>query len=318
MPLPQATGALTLGQGNVPAARCDEMERDPMRVVAVIPTLGRREQVARTVAFLAQQTRLPDEVVVSAPDPSHVALPANVPFPVRAVFGPTGLCAQRNTALSDLGARFDIVTFFDDDFVPAPDYIAGVVEAFTGNAEFAVVMGRVIRDGASNAGLDWPDALDALSRPDVDRPREAIVDHVGAYGCNMSIRVRAIGDMRFDERLVLYGWQEDIDFTSRLRARGRVVCVTALRGVHLGLKAGRVSGRRFGYSQVVNPVYLIRKRSVPAGFALRLMARNLAANVVHSVRPEPYVDRRGRLWGNLLGIAHVVRGRIEPEHALRL
>jgi hypothetical protein len=57
---------------------------------------------------------------------------------------------------------------------------------------------------------------------------------------------------------------------------------------------------------------------VPAGFALRLMARNLAANVVHSVRPEPYVDRRGRLWGNLLGIAHVVRGRIEPEHALRL
>jgi GT2 family glycosyltransferase len=193
-----------------------------------------------------------------------------------------------------------------------------VVAAFAANPDFAVVMGRVIRDGATNAGLGWPEALQALAVPDGCRPRQAVVDHVGAYGCNMSIRASLIGDMRFDERLVLYGWQEDIDFTSRLRARGRVVCVTALRGVHLGIKAGRVSGRRFGYSQVVNPVYLIRKRSVPAGFALRLMLRNLAANLVRSIRPEPYVDRRGRLRGNLLGLLHVMRGRVEPEHALRI
>jgi GT2 family glycosyltransferase len=287
-----------------------------MRLVVVIPTLGRREQVARLVAFLSHQSRLPDEVVVSAPDPSHVALPAETPFPVRALYGPRGLCAQRNTALADLGRRCDIITFFDDDFIPAPDYLGRVADAFAGNPEFAVVMGRVIRDGATSAGIDWPVALDALAQPDVEPPGQEVVDHVGAYGCNMSIREHLIGDMRFDERLVLYGWQEDIDFTSRLRARGRVVCVTAVRGVHLGLKAGRVSGVRFGYSQVVNPIYLIRKRSVPAGFALRLMPRNLAANLVRSFRPEPYVDRRGRLRGNLLGLSHVMRGRIEPEHVL--
>ena len=85
----------------------------------------------------------------------------------------------------------------------------------------------------------------------------------------MSIRASMIGDLRFDERLVLYGWQEDIDFTSQLRQRGRVVCVSNIRGVHLGLKAGRVSGERFGYSQVVNPVYLIRKGTVPAASRCR-------------------------------------------------
>ena len=126
-----------------------------------------------------------------------------------------------------------------------------------------------------------------------------------------------IGDMRFDERLVLYGWQEDIDFTSRLRRRGRVVCVPASAACISGLKAGRVSGKRFGYSQVVNPVYLIRKGSVPASFALPLMFRNLAANLVRSLRPEPYVDRRGRLRGNLLGLsppaARPHRARACPE-----
>jgi hypothetical protein len=53
----------------------------------------------------------------------------------------------------------------------------------------------------------------------------------------MSIRTSLAGELRFDERLVLYGWQEDSDFTCQLRSRGRVVGVNAIRGVHLGLKS---------------------------------------------------------------------------------
>ena len=56
---------------------------------------------------------------------------------------------------------------------------------------------------------------------------------------------------------------------------------------------------------------------MPASFALPLMLRNLAANLVRSLRPEPWVDRRGRLRGNLLAIGHVLSGRIEPEHVLK-
>jgi GT2 family glycosyltransferase len=153
---------------------------------------------------------------------------------------------------------------------------------------------------------------------DEEPDRAQVVDHVGAYGCNMSIRARLVGELRFDERLVLYGWQEDIDFTSQLRSRGRVVCVSAITGVHLGLKAGRVSGKRFGYSQVANPVYLILKGSVPASFALPLMGRNVVANLARSLWPEAYVDRRGRLRGNLLALVHVLSGRIEPEYILKL
>jgi hypothetical protein len=39
---------------------------------------------------------------------------------------------------------------------------------------------------------------------------------------------------------------------------------------------------------------------------------------VHSVRPEPFVDRRGRLRGNLLAVLDLVRGRTTPERILEL
>ena len=382
-----------------------------MKLTVIIPTLGRREQVARLLSYLNGQTRLPDEVILSAPDATHIELPECCSFPVSLVFGPKGLAAQRNTALAGALARFDIITFFDDDFLPSAEYLEQVEKAFVENngwavvmgmvvrdgatnagltwedaeaalretkseehdgpsvvdhvgaygcnmsfrssfvgdlrfdvitffdddfvpsAEYlehvekaflendgwAVVMGRVIRDGAANAGLTWEDAEAALRETDgqkFDGP--LVVDHVGAYGCNMSFRSSLVGDLRFDERLVLYGWQEDIDFTSQMRSKGRVVCVTAIKGVHLGIKTGRVSGKRFGYSQVANAIYLIKKGSVPASFALPLMFRNIAANLAKSLRPEPYIDRRGRLRGNMLAILHIAIGRIEPEYILKI
>lgn len=289
-----------------------------MKLVVAIATLGRREQLSRLVAYLERQTRLPDEIVVSAPDASHVGDLWSDSFPISTVFGDKGSSAQRNTALDNAETRFDIVTFLDDDFVPADDYLERVENAFAAHDDWAVVMGHAIMDGARNAGHNWHDALAALADAKANPAAEAVSDHVGAYGCNMSIRAAMIGGLRFDERLVLYGWQEDIDFTSQLRAKGRVVGVSSIVGVHLGLKAGRVSGVRFGYSQVVNPVYLIRKGTVPATFAVPLMARNIAANFARSVRPEPYIDRRGRLRGNMIAMAHILTGRIEPEYILKI
>ena len=62
----------------------------------------------------------------------------------------------------------------------------------------------------------------------------------------------------------------------------------------------------------------MRKGTMPAGFALELMSRNVMANAIRSVWPEAHVDRRGRLRGNLIAACHLLRGRIEPEYVLRL
>lgn len=290
-----------------------------MKLAVVIPTLGRRAVVNRLLAHLEKQTRAPDLVVISAPDSSHVEEYRSEVYEVRYIFGGRGLCQQRNRALAEIVDRFDVITYFDDDFVPAENYLSEVVNAFVRNEDFAVVMGDVLEDGARHAGFSFEDGMSILCEARAAlRPEREPVDHPGAYGCNMSIRASLIGELRFDERLPLYGWQEDIDFTNQLRRQGRVVWLATLTGVHLGLKGGRVSGVKFGYSQIVNPVYLVLKGTMPLGFAAGLMARNLAANFVKSLRPEPYVDRRGRLKGNMLAIGHVALGRVEPEYILEL
>jgi hypothetical protein len=75
---------------------------------------------------------------------------------------------------------------------------------------------------------------------------------------------------------------------------------------------------RLGYSQVANVAYLARKGTVPSPFLLKVASKNLMANLVRSVRPEPFVDRRGRLRGNLIGIGDLIRGRLKPERILTM
>ena len=290
-----------------------------MKLVVIVPTIGRKEIVSRVVRDLERQTRPPDEVVFSAPDPSHVEQFSPTRFPISYAFGRKGLCAQRNQALERTIGHFDIITFFDDDFLPATSYLERLERAFEEHSDWAVIHGNVVADGVRGPGLSVEEGLRALHCAEAAPLGELVVtDHLGAYGCNMSMRAKHIGTVRFDERLVLYGWQEDIDFTSQLGRFGRIVSLSSLIGIHLGVKGGRLSGVRYGYSQIINPLYLLRKGTMPTSFALNLMARNFAANVGKSLWPEPYVDRRGRLRGNLLAAYHVMRGRIEPEFVLML
>jgi glycosyltransferase involved in cell wall biosynthesis len=292
-----------------------------LKLVVIIATAGRAELVGQLLRHLETQTRPPDEVVLAAPDASHLDAYPPQRFAVSCVFGRLGLTAQRNLALELAIARSDVITFFDDDFLPASDYLERVQQAFAANPQWSVLFGHAVHDGATTPGLTFSEGLLKLRVAEEARsPQHAsqAYDHLGAYGCNMSVRSRHIGSIRFDERLVLYGWQEDIDFTNQLRRCGRVVALSTLLGVHLGVKAGRVSGIRFGYSQVVNPVYLIRKGTMPARFAIELMTRNLAANLVRSLWPEAHVDRVGRLKGNLLAAYHLLKGKVEPEYILKL
>lgn len=292
-----------------------------MKLIVIIATASRAELVGELLRHLEMQTRTPDEVILAAPDTFHLDRYRPQGFAVSCVFGRVGLTAQRNLALELALGRSDVITFFDDDFVPANDYLERIEQAFAANPDWNVLFGHAVHDGAGAAGLTFPEGLLKLRAAERMRPPQQPAqasDHPGAYGCNMSVRSKSVGSIRFDERLVLYGWQEDIDFTSQLRGSGRVVALNTLFGVHLGAKAGRVSGIRFGYSQVVNPVYLIRKGTMPVAFALELMTRNLAANILRSLWPEAHVDRVGRLRGNLLAAYHLLRGKVEPEHILKL
>jgi hypothetical protein len=129
----------------------------------------------------------------------------------------------------------------------------------------------------------------------------------------MAYRLSAIHGLRFDERLPLYGWHEDSDFRGQVEKRGLFVKAPDLWGVHLGHKAGRVNGTMLGYSQIANVAYLARKGTVPKRFLLASGTRNVVSNLMRSPRPEPFIDRRGRLRGNMLALRDMALRRLSPE-----
>jgi GT2 family glycosyltransferase len=315
-PLPQASAAAEPPRpGDRPAARAGG------RLAVGLATAGRRDMLSDTVRELARQSRPPDELVIcpaSAGDVDEAEIRRAIDCPIRIVPGPRGLTCQRNSILAAVEA--DFLVFFDDDFFPAPDYLAAAERLFASRPDALMITGKVIADGAPRQGYS-PDEARALLRDDQAPAASSLTPVYNGYGCNMAIRmanVRALG-VSFDPALPLYGWLEDVDFSRALVARGGAILKSAAcRGVHLGTKGGRTSGLRYGYSQIANPLYLAAKGTMTPWRAAWQMAQNLGANFSKAFNPEPWVDRRGRIKGNLIGFGDLVRGRLRPEKILDL
>ncbi len=283
-----------------------------MKLFVIVASIGRAELLAATIAHLSEQTRRPDGVlVVSVSDSDVAGVSTNAPFPVEVIFADMGLPKQRNAGLRHVAGRAEIIVFFDDDFVPALTYLAELEALFEARPEVVGATGRVIADGIKSRGISFTEAV-RLNAEDVPPAVPHERQMPALYGCNLSARASATEDLWFDENLPLYGWQEDVDFSYQLGQRGKLLLTDRLAGVHMGAKSGRTSGRRLGYSQIANPVYLLRKNTIPHRLAWRLMIRNVAANAVRTLRPEPYIDRRGRLVGNLMAIRDFARGKLHP------
>lgn len=301
---------------------CTRRPRREMHVALGIATTGRRAILRAVLPHLMEQARLPDQIVICAADVCDVDCANLGPLAerTRVVISEKGLCRQRNCILDSV-IEADLLLFFDDDFLAAPSYVEEMVGIFRRHPEVVMTTGTVDADGILGPGIPLEEGLQRLQKKmpsGLDVSERQAREHTiyNAYGCNMAVRmstVRGYG-LRFDENLPLYGWLEDVDFSRQLARHGRVVRSTRLHGVHLGTKSGRTSGLRLGYSQIANPVYLMRKKTMSPGQAAPQIARNLAANAIRSFHPEPWVDRKGRLWGNMRAVGDLLRGRLSPQN----
>jgi GT2 family glycosyltransferase len=290
-----------------------------VNIAVGIATRGRPDILAETLAELARQTRPADRVLVCHVDAADIGDLPNLHPHVTFLRSPAGLPRQRNVIL-DAAEDADVVLFVDDDFFPAPSWLAVLEMVMTSHPGCVVATGTVIADGAKGPGIT-PQAARQLLGQDTPPPDPlAVAAYFNGYGCNMALRmsaVRACG-IRVDEALPLYAWYEDIDVTRRLAAAsgGTILRLAGARGVHLGVKSARTPGLRLGYSQVVNPIYLMRKGSFPWNHAIPSAARHCLVNLLRAPLPEPEVDRFGRLRGNLLGLFDLLRGRAHPARIL--
>ncbi len=281
-----------------------------------IATRGRPDQAREVIRRLRQQTLPPSGILVVGVEPADVVgLPSA--DDIKVLYAAPGLTRQRNAVLDSLPADAGYVVYFDDDFLPDAHWLEAVVAAFEADSSIAGITGNVVADGILGPGLTVEEGEAALACADRSQLAWRIDDY-SPYGCNMAFRASAVKDLRFDERLVLYGWLEDRDFGSRVAANGRLIKLGQALGVHLGVKTGRVSGRRLGYSQIANVSYMLAKGTMSRREALTQALRNVGANLAKSPWAETYIDRRGRLLGNGLAVVDLIKGVCKPEHAERL
>ena len=306
-----------------------------MKKYVIVATKGRAPEVSYLLDALLQQESGVDGIYVIGAEPADLAGLDSHPIHhityVRLLIAPTaGGTFQRNYGVDALlsdeivaaGNQPWCAVFFDDDFRPERNWLAACSELFQSDPNVVALTGRVLADGVKGDGLTETQARDYLSGATAPQTHWAsgstrrLISCV--YGCNMAFAERAIRSCRFDEALPLYGWQEDQDYTAQAARLGTIVYEPTCVGVHLRSKRGRTSGLRLGYSQIANPVFLMKKRTMRARKAFGLIVRSVLSNAVHSIGAHPLVDYRGRLKGNLLACIDLLCGNSHPGRVLKI
>lgn len=281
------------------------------KVAVAVASLGRPNNLRALLESLSKQTLLPHQVILSVETKADCPDLSGLNFEVETVFGPRGLCRQRNRAIDRLSPEVNFIVFYDDDFVPSQISLEGIAAAFSKFEDINAMTGLVLKDGILGPGIPPEEATEIVNTWDAShhwKAPEILTERKGCYGCNMAFRVNAIGRIRFDEHLPHYGWLEDLDFSARMP--GKCIQTDAFAGVHCGEKTGReANGRPLGYAQMFNPIYLWRKGSIPLMFAVDQMSRNFLKNHALFFFPEPWVDRKGRAAGNWIGLVDAVFSR---------
>jgi GT2 family glycosyltransferase len=316
----------------------DGAELRPGRSV-VICTYERAASLVRCLASLREQLEQADELVVvdaSASSATEDAIcgadiAAAIQAPCR-YFRVTGryrgLTRQRNFAL-DRVTR-DLVAFFDDDTVLDPACLSEMEAVHRRLGDEVAGVGAIASNAASSPDLIWrlrrrlgviPDlrpgsyARSGLSVPwEFTRQRQGLVDGDWLPGCGMMWKTRASREVRFPEEFAGYARGEDLDFSLRMRPRGRLVMACAARLQHLHEPGGRPDLFRLGFMRIYNP-WEIHRRCLP-----RRMLRDIAwfayAHAVDSILvcggilcSRGWIESGRELAGRFAAFGSILRAR---------
>jgi rhamnopyranosyl-N-acetylglucosaminyl-diphospho-decaprenol beta-1,3/1,4-galactofuranosyltransferase len=198
-----------------------------LRVVAVVVTWNRRDMLAESLAAIAAQTSVPDEVVVvdnASDDGTTEMLRTDFPS-VDVVSARTNTGGAGGFALGlqrGLSLDADAVWLMDDDTVPEPTALAELVSAHVrfGQPPPTVVASRVV----------WSDGRDHPMNTPRAKPGMRAVERAAAarVGC-VPIRSASFVSILVDASIVserglpiadYFLWNDDFEFTTRL-LRGR-------------------------------------------------------------------------------------------------
>jgi GT2 family glycosyltransferase len=272
-------------------------------IAVLITTKGRPSLVADLIKLLHAQTRPPDHIFVVGSHPDDLISLDRGDSKLTCLLGRKGRSARVNDAIMAAGGDYRYLVFFDDDFLPSRFWIEQALGLFTSSPDIIGITGQIVAGGADSHGVSPIDARTIVDLRDgfpIEGP--SLDARYGLLGCNMAVRRAAVGGVWLDETLPVGSWLADADFCARIARRGRVGRAPQMYGVKMNQHLNREAGKVIGLAQIVNSAQLARKGSFSLGFAAKFMAQSIFANGLRALLPEPYIDRRGRLLGNLQGL----------------
>jgi len=202
-----------------------------MTISVIIPTYRRPEDLANCLEALKNQTRLADEILVIVRDSDRqtqkfLASYVKDSLPLRQIeVSIPGQIAALNQGLES--ARGDIISITDDDGIPHPPWLENIESHFKADSSVGGVGGRdwmyvngELHDGKQETvgKVQWFGRTVGNHHLGVGQPRQVEI----LKGANMSYRRSAIGNLRFDSRLLGSGAEvhNDRGFSLNIRKAG--------------------------------------------------------------------------------------------------
>jgi GT2 family glycosyltransferase len=251
-------------------------------VTVVVCTCSRADPLQRLLDSIAGQARRPDSLIIvdASSDSRSEGVINQYPTPelladdivyVRVSGSRRGLTRQRNIGLRL--ARTDLVAFFDDDIVLLPGCLGEMErplrmsEGIVGVAAYieneprrppprwwfrrragvvtSLQPGRYFRSGTSTPWGFLP-------------PTTEWIEGDWLPGGASMWRTGAARYVRFNESFVRYCSGEDLEFSLRMKERGRLVVAGSARLLHLKDPGGRLGAFELGFMSVSNHYYIHR------------------------------------------------------------
>jgi glycosyltransferase involved in cell wall biosynthesis len=235
---------------------------------------------------------------------------------VRVVAGPLGSSFQRNTGINSVHPDCELICFLDDDVELHPSYLRNGCAFMEQHPEIVAISdGGMIANGTPTGELCRSEAIRLVESCHEDSSGRYRL-RSGLYGCDMIVRRSAAAQTLFDTRMLYYALYEDHDFGARCARMGLLAGFTGCQIVHLATRTSKFSDRRNGYAHVMNGFYIWRKGSQNALDFLSTTTKGLLANICGMIvirRGISRAQRRGRLWGNILGFLDIMIHGAQPE-----
>jgi GT2 family glycosyltransferase len=297
------------------------------RVSVIIPTIGRRDDLRKMLRSLAEQSRLPDEVIIVGEDVGDVPSEFCTLRP-RFIYQPGSSASHnRNAGAAASDPTSDLLAFLDDDMVLEPEALAAMMRFWESGPP-----------DLGGAGFNW------VNHPPMPVPRlkrTALAKRLGLYSDQKGAVVRSgfqttygyvdtdmLGswlpsgavvypktifmEYGFDNWFEGYSYLEDLDLSYRVSRRYKLAMVSNARINHYPSGTGRPGDVLFGKKEVLNRLWFVRKhQELSVGLCYVALAIRMALNLLAAIR-ERDIRSLGRVAGNMAGLAASL-GSLSPQ-----